>query len=101
MSRILAVSLLSIMTMGFWTSRSDGAPPNPASNQQQRLMAIAQGKKLYEQKCASCHQLKPVESKTLKAWNTLIYSSGCSDVTIPLKIEERKLLQAYISSLAK
>lgn len=101
--RTFTLILIATLFMGLLPLHSEGAPPtsNQAALQQKRQMDIAQGKKLYEQKCSACHQPKALSSRTLPEWNKLVYGSGCSDVTIPLKLEERKLLQTYIGSQVK
>ena len=73
------------------------AQSNESTNKEQYKKAT----EFYQKKCSSCHKPKPVTIRGVKEWMTLVYTTGCPDVTIKMTKEERELLKFYIHETLK
>lgn len=59
-------------------------------------------KQVYTAKCSFCHDPKPASVRPdLKAWMSLIYTSGCPEVTIKLDEPQRRAIKAFMEAELK
>ena len=58
--------------------------------------------KTYQKKCSFCHIPKKAQTLTdMKAWNHLLYTSACPQVSLSLTESERKLIKLHLEQSFK
>lgn len=56
-------------------------------------------KQVYVAKCSFCHDPKPATARPdLKAWVSLLYTSGCPDVAIKLDETQRRAIKTHFEN---
>jgi mono/diheme cytochrome c family protein len=56
-------------------------------------------KQVYRANCSFCHTPKPARTlPSLKAWISLLYTSGCPDVSVQLDENKRRAIKAFMEA---
>lgn len=74
-------------------------PRSSVKSNMNQAQLVELGRAVYQSQCSFCHQPKALNSfADMKSWTTLVYTSGCPQVTVRLTDLQRKQLLVWIAS---